>query len=577
MTSGGHLLAASGARGEGADPTADFLRAAGADGFPHAHGRTLLDHLLETRAIVRRWGEPWWVQEAAALHSVYSTDVYRLQLLESTRRDEVRELVGGRAERLAHLFCVLSRRSLFALADGDSALPERAALPEADHPESVHALDSADLRDLLVLHLANEAEQAADEHGGPGQWLATVSRRATPLALSRGPVPPIFGGCGAVVDRDAEARARAVYLQGTAQLADAETAWQHFRLAIDECQWIGEPCVWRAYLALRWGRRADTMQWSAEATRRLRELGVAWDKRLRHEQWLAFAAALGRAAAEGVGPALPAFDIGAPAASLTALIAALAEAAPAASPDFLGAGGADRRRNRQSAYLAAFAHNERRPLMNYYPGLPATPWHDPSQFPIVAALESAYDEIRAEVTALPADAFHRESERISRTGDWDVLIFWERGQQNVANCERCPVTSALILEHPTVRSLSGLIYVSRMKPQTHIAAHCGPTNMRVRCHLGLSVPEGDCAIRVGADTRGWVQGGCVVFDDFFDHEAWNHTDEERIVLIVDLWHPDLSPQEIAVIEGLQRYAAAQAESLNRYWAANARAKAGAFH
>jgi aspartate beta-hydroxylase len=116
-----------------------------------------------------------------------------------------------------------------------------------------------------------------------------------------------------------------------------------------------------------------------------------------------------------------------------------------------------------------------------------------------------------------------------------------------------------------------LIYVSRLRGGTHIDAHRGPTNLRVRCHLALKVPEGDCAIRVGVQTRRWEEGRCLVFDDHFDHEAWNHTEEDRLVLIVDLWHPGLSATEVTLLEGLQAHTYAQARRLSRYWSANAAA------
>lgn len=122
-----------------------------------------------------------------------------------------------------------------------------------------------------------------------------------------------------------------------------------------------------------------------------------------------------------------------------------------------------------------------------------------------------------------------------------------------------------------MRTISGLIYVSRMGPGTHIAAHRGPTNLRVRCHLGIEVPSGDCAIRVAGETRYWEEGRCLVFDDFFEHEAWNHTAHDRIVLIVDLWHPALSPSEVRLLEGLHSHTYAHARRLSRYWAANAAA------
>jgi aspartate beta-hydroxylase len=119
--------------------------------------------------------------------------------------------------------------------------------------------------------------------------------------------------------------------------------------------------------------------------------------------------------------------------------------------------------------------------------------------------------------------------------------------------------------------MTGLIYVSRMRAGTHISAHRGPTNLRVRCHLAVTVPDGDCAIRVGEQARQWQEGKCLVFDDYFVHEAWNHSDEDRIVLIVDLWHPDLTATEVRLLEALHHYTYFHAQRLGRYWSANARA------
>ncbi len=91
----------------------------------------------------------------------------------------------------------------------------------------------------------------------------------------------------------------------------------------------------------------------------------------------------------------------------------------------------------------------------------------------------------------------------------------------------------------------------------------------MRCHLGIHIPTGDCALRVGDETRSWQEGKCLVFDDSLEHESWNHTREHRIMLIVDLWHPELMPVETAFLEGLHRYGAYQADSLNAYWTAKA--------
>jgi aspartyl/asparaginyl beta-hydroxylase (cupin superfamily) len=85
------------------------------------------------------------------------------------------------------------------------------------------------------------------------------------------------------------------------------------------------------------------------------------------------------------------------------------------------------------------------------------------------------------------------------------------------------------------------------------------------------VPKGDCAIRVGGRTLRWQEGKCLVFDDYFIHEAWNHTQEDRIVLVLDVWHPGLSAIEVALLEALHNYTYFHARRLSRYWSANAAA------
>ena len=82
---------------------------------------------------------------------------------------------------------------------------------------------------------------------------------------------------------------------------------------------------------------------------------------------------------------------------------------------------------------------------------------------------------------------------------------------------------------------------SRLSPRTHIKPHCGPTNLRWTAHLGLVVPKSksDCRIRVGNEWMSWSAGKVIVFDDSFEHEVRNDTDEERVVLLIRLWHPEL--------------------------------------
>ena len=86
--------------------------------------------------------------------------------------------------------------------------------------------------------------------------------------------------------------------------------------------------------------------------------------------------------------------------------------------------------------------------------------------------------------------------------------------------------------------MCGAHFFSRLVAGSHIGAHCGPSNLRLRVHLGLLVPEGT-RIRVGDEVRAWREGECLVFDDSYEHEVWHDGAGDRIVLICDMWHPDL--------------------------------------
>jgi aspartyl/asparaginyl beta-hydroxylase (cupin superfamily) len=98
------------------------------------------------------------------------------------------------------------------------------------------------------------------------------------------------------------------------------------------------------------------------------------------------------------------------------------------------------------------------------------------------------------------------------------------------------------LPQPLVPGASPNAMFSLLAPKTRIPPHMGVANTRLVCHLPLIVPP-NCGFRVGATTREWKIGEAFVFDDTIEHEAWNESDELRVVLIVDLWPPALSEAE----------------------------------
>ena len=92
-----------------------------------------------------------------------------------------------------------------------------------------------------------------------------------------------------------------------------------------------------------------------------------------------------------------------------------------------------------------------------------------------------------------------------------------------------------------VNNIFRFVAFSKLSPGTHIKKHTGSSNLRLRYHLAIKVPkEENIRIRVGQTSKVWPQDKCIVFDDSFEHEVFHNGDNERIVLIVDLWHPEIS-------------------------------------
>ncbi|XP_052894755.1 aspartyl/asparaginyl beta-hydroxylase-like isoform X2 [Anopheles moucheti] len=161
-------------------------------------------------------------------------------------------------------------------------------------------------------------------------------------------------------------------------------------------------------------------------------------------------------------------------------------------------------------------------------------------------LRAQWKEVRDEGLKLlnSAGVFVNESENLRDRGDWKQLELFSRGSRLERNCARAPLTCRLVEQYfPAARTCKrGQVKFSVMHPGTHVWPHCGPTNCRIRAHLGLSIPQGTY-IRVAEETRSWENGKWLIFDDSFEHEVWHNGTETRLVLIVDFWHPDLTESQ----------------------------------
>ena len=89
--------------------------------------------------------------------------------------------------------------------------------------------------------------------------------------------------------------------------------------------------------------------------------------------------------------------------------------------------------------------------------------------------------------------------------------------------------------------------ISKLSAGVRITPHCGSSNLRFRYHLGLDVPEPDkVKIRVGTVWHYWKEGKAFGFDDSFEHEVVHDGTKDRVVMVVDIWNPDLTEEEVSI-------------------------------
>ena len=199
------------------------------------------------------------------------------------------------------------------------------------------------------------------------------------------------------------------------------------------------------------------------------------------------------------------------------------------------------------------------------PKLRAKPFWDSEDFPWIKTIEDNFSVIKEELLQLrELKGFqpYRGPSWISEfkakdgvgaesidKGQWNVYYLFLHDLKFDKNCEQCPKTVKLIEE--VVPRQYHHCFFSAMNPDTHIIKHHGPTNKKLRFHLPILGVEGS-RLRAGNEIKELKEGVGYVFDDSFEHEAWHDGDNTRVILIVDLWHPDLSDDEVRFLSLIQK-------------------------
>ena len=172
------------------------------------------------------------------------------------------------------------------------------------------------------------------------------------------------------------------------------------------------------------------------------------------------------------------------------------------------------------------------------------------RFPWVKHIEENWTVIREELERVLDDHaglanfqdISKDQIEITDDDRWKTFFLYGYGFKAKLGVEMCPRTAALMEQIPGMKTAM----FSILSPRKHILDHRGPYKGVLRYHLGLIVPRDaeNCRIRVGDDVRHWEEGKSMIFDDTFNHEVWNETDETRVVLFVDVLRPLPFPESL---------------------------------
>jgi ornithine lipid ester-linked acyl 2-hydroxylase len=199
-------------------------------------------------------------------------------------------------------------------------------------------------------------------------------------------------------------------------------------------------------------------------------------------------------------------------------------------------------------FMAVVGAAERLNLRSAVLGNPCV--YDNAAFPWAADIEREWRPIRAELDRilqrkpdLPnVQDITVDAAAISNDAGWKIFPLVAYGIRSAPNIALCPHTWRAVRKIPGLKTAM----FSVLEPGKRVPAHRGPYNGVLRLHLALLIPEPRerMAIRIGNELRRWQEGRALIFDDAYEHEVWNETEECRVVLFVDFMKPLRFPANI---------------------------------
>ena len=203
------------------------------------------------------------------------------------------------------------------------------------------------------------------------------------------------------------------------------------------------------------------------------------------------------------------------------------------------------------------------PTRFYFPGLPQRAFFERDEFPWLNELEAKTPQMKAELEAMQGgkeqfspylDSGNNEPNFVKHLDivdslNWSAAYLWRYGKLDESITRQCPITMQALESAPLpfIAGQTPVALFSKLKAGVKIPPHHGLLNTRLICHLPIIVPKDCGGLRVGNQTREWEEGKALIFDDSIEHEAWNNSNEERVVLLFDIWRPELTEDERRLI------------------------------
>jgi len=146
------------------------------------------------------------------------------------------------------------------------------------------------------------------------------------------------------------------------------------------------------------------------------------------------------------------------------------------------------------------------------------------------------EELGAHIASNPQLAPSKKDQKVNYHGLWKTMPLMTWGVEFHKNIRNFPVTSEVLKQVPGLVSAS----FNLLEKNAQITPHFGETNASVRVHLGLTIPGQLPAVgfKVNGVSRSWEEGKALVFCDGFEHSGWNHSNQDRYILLLDIIRPE---------------------------------------